>query len=284
MPWFRFVVQSHIWISMGAALLALLTEIECFDKISVAPLVVAFSTLLVYNLLRWVKLKRISSSVFHLPQTGFPAPIHAGLVLLAALGLAFTARHLSEAGLLILACAALPALAYGLRIIPSSKGWLSPRELPHVKLPLVALVWALATVLYPAVQAENQIKLPSVFVLLYGAERLLFVLALTIPFDVRDMHLDDPRLRTLPMVIGQRRSGYLAISILLLLGGLHLVYGVLPSHYMYSLMYALSALAIWPLTHRKLDELSPLYFTGLLDGLLILLPASVLLLRLVSHV
>ncbi len=146
------------------------------------------------------------------------------------------------------------------------------------------MVWALATVLYPAVQAENQMKLPSLFVFMYGAERLLFVLALTIPFDVRDMHLDDPRLRTLPMAIGQRRSGYFAISILLLLSSLHLIFGVGPAHCIYSVVYALSAVAIWPLTHRKLDELSPLYFTGLLDGLLILLPASVLLLRLVSHV
>ncbi len=118
---FATLVQSHIWISLGAALLALLTEIECFDEISVAPLVVAFSTLLVYNLLRWVKLKQISSSPSSMQQTGLPAHVHAGLVLLAALGLAFTTRHLSEAGLLILACAALPAIAYGLRIIPSSK-------------------------------------------------------------------------------------------------------------------------------------------------------------------
>lgn len=284
MPWFRLIVHSYIWIALGAALLALLTEIECFEVASVAPLVVGFSTLLVYNLLRWVKLKRTQSTHLTIEQAGLPALVHAGLVLLAALGLALTARHLASAGLLILAMAALPAIAYGLRIIPSSKGWLSPRELPHVKLPLVAFVWTLATVLYPAVQAENQIKLPSVFVLMYGAERLLFVLALTIPFDVRDMHLDDPRIRTLPMAIGQRKSGYLAMSILSLLSMLHLIYSDGSADYAYRIVYAVSALAIWPLAHRKLDELPPLYFTGLLDGMLIVLPASVLLLRLVSHI
>lgn len=284
MPWFRLVVRSYIWIALGASLLALLTEIECFAVASVAPLVVGFSTLLVYNLLRWVKLKRIRSTHLTIQQAGLPANVHAGLVLLAALGLAFTLRHLPEAGLLILTVAALPAISYGFRIIPSSKGWLSPRELPHVKLPLIAFVWTLATVLYPAVQAENHLQLPSNQVLLYGAERLLFVLALTIPFDVRDMHLDDLSIRTLPMAIGQRRSGYLAMLILSLLSMLHLVYSEASADYAYSSVYAGSALAIWPLAHRKLNELPPLYFTGFLDGMLILLPAAVLLLRLVSHV
>jgi hypothetical protein len=284
MPWFRLVVRSYIWIALGAALLTLLTEIECFEVASVAPLVVGFSTLLVYNLLRWVKLKQTRTTHLNIQRAGLSANVHAGLVLLAALGLAFMLRHLPAAGLLILSLAALPAISYGFRIIPSSKGWLSPRELPHVKLPLIAFVWTLATVLYPAVQAENQIKLPSVFVLMYGAERLLFVLALTIPFDVRDMHLDDPRLRTLPMAIGQRKSAYLSVLILSLLSLLHLVYSDGYADFAYSSVYAVSALAIWPLAHRKLDELSPLYFAGFLDGMLILLPAAVLLLRLVCHI
>jgi hypothetical protein len=284
MTWFRFVVQSHIWIALGAAMLTLLTEIECFERASVAPLVVAFSTLLVYNLLRWVKLKQAVSLQIDLQKASLSPNMHRGLVLLAALGLAFTLPHLAPAGLLILAIAAVPAVGYGLRIFPSSVGWSALRELPYMKLPLVALVWTLATVLYPAVQAENQIKLPSEFVLMYSAERLFFVLALTIPFDVRDMHFDSPRLQTLPMAIGERRSGYVAIAILVLLSGLHLILGVGSTHILHSVAYALSALAIWPLTQRKLSDLSPLYYTGLLDGLLILLPASVLLLRLVCHV
>lgn len=284
MPWFRFVVQSHIWIALGAAMLALLTEIECFERPSVAPLAVAFSTLLVYNLLRWVKLKQAESQQNDLQKASLSPNMHRGLVLLAALGLAFTLPHLAHAGLLILAIAAVPAVGYGLRILPSSVGWSALRELPYVKLPLVALVWTLVTVLYPAVQAENQIELPSAFVLIYGVERLFFVLALTIPFDVRDMHLDSQRLRTLPMVIGRRSSGYVAIAILLLLSGLHLRYGIELTHVIYSVIYVASAFAIWPLTRRKLSDLSPMYYTGLLDGLLILLPASILLLRLVSHV
>lgn len=89
----------------------------------------------------------------------------------------------------------------------------SIRNIRGLKVYVVALVWALATVILPAV--ETGLK-PDGDLLFETFRRVLFILAITIPFEIRDLELDQPGLHTIPQQIGVRGAKLLGYCLLLL--------------------------------------------------------------------
>jgi len=94
------------------------------------------------------------------------------------------------------------ALLYPLPWIMKNKGG-GLRSVPGLKLLVISFVWAYITGFLPAIWNGNQGSWLM-------AERFLWTMALTIPFDVRDMKLDNQSIMTLPHIIGKRNSIYLA--------------------------------------------------------------------------
>ena len=64
------------------------------------------------------------------------------------------------------------------------------REIAYLKLPFISLVWAIATVILPVYLTglEDDIDLWTVFAIVLS--RGLYIAGLTIPFDVRDLDID----------------------------------------------------------------------------------------------
>ncbi len=91
------------------------------------------------------------------------------------------------------------------------------RHIPGLKQFLITLVWTMSTVLLPILEAKNMrltnISMRDVSILF--AKRFLFIGALTIPFDIRDL-FDDSRLgvKTIPVIWGEKRA-YLFCQVLL---------------------------------------------------------------------
>jgi hypothetical protein len=84
------------------------------------------------------------------------------------------------------------------------------REISLLKAPLVALVWMGILVVFPQLESVP-------FTLDFMAFALAFFcyfLALTIPFDVRDLSLDATTHDTIPMVLGVGKSRCLAVILL----------------------------------------------------------------------
>lgn len=89
------------------------------------------------------------------------------------------------------------------------------RSLRSFKIFVIALVWAGATVFLPLV---NSVFILAQEVLLIFLQRFLFVIALTIPFEIRDVLFDHANLGTLPQrtsVKWTKRIGYLLIAFFL---------------------------------------------------------------------
>jgi hypothetical protein len=108
--------------------------------------------------------------------------------------------------LLSIAVLGLVSLLYALPILPRYKNL---RSLGLLKIFIVAFVWTGFTVFLPLKDAELHFNW-DVWVLL--TQRFFLVLALIIPFEIRDMHLDAPELKTLPQrlgVTGSKRFGYI---------------------------------------------------------------------------
>ena len=87
------------------------------------------------------------------------------------------------------------------------------RNLSGIKIFVVAFVWAGVTVIVPIIASETNI---SGDVLLTFFQRILIVVALILPFEIRDVPYDSLNLKTLPQQIGVRNTKLLGEGLLLL--------------------------------------------------------------------
>ncbi len=86
------------------------------------------------------------------------------------------------------------------------------RSIGGLKVYIIAIVWAGVTVILPLVNADYAINATVLFMLL---QRFLFVLALMLPFEIRDLKYDDLKLATIPQKIGVRRTKFMGFLLLL---------------------------------------------------------------------
>jgi hypothetical protein len=145
------------------------------------------------------------------------------------------------------------------------------RDLPGIKLFIIAIVWTGVTVGFPLLEADIEMNDNALLLLV---QRMLFILAITIPFDVRDMDLDDSGLKTLPQAFGARQAKLLAIMLILAAGGLEFFYQVFDtgypldaSFYLNLIFYPLLIPLVWRVNRNSPD----VYCTGILDGCMLLL-------------
>lgn len=112
---------------------------------------------------------------------------------------------------LILVPSAMITFFYGSRI--SGNSGLTLREVAGFKILTIALVWALVTVLFPLLQEHFSFDKNTWITFV---QRFLFVFAITIPFDIRDLHIDQKELKTLPLVFGTQFAKYMGFGALLI--------------------------------------------------------------------
>jgi 4-hydroxybenzoate polyprenyltransferase len=74
------------------------------------------------------------------------------------------------------------------------------------------LAWAAVTVVLPVVESNGPI---DTNVLFEFVQRAAFVIAITIPFDIRDLRWDRKELKTLPQVFGIRGVKYVGYALVL---------------------------------------------------------------------
>ena len=77
------------------------------------------------------------------------------------------------------------------------------RGFKGLKIHLVALSWVLTTVFLP-LSIHGQVM--AEFSLAYAFQRYIFVIVATLPFEIRDMKLDDPNLSTWPQKLGIQKT------------------------------------------------------------------------------
>ncbi|HIE45348.1 MAG TPA: hypothetical protein EYP87_04090 [Flavobacteriaceae bacterium] len=89
----------------------------------------------------------------------------------------------------------------------------SLRNIAGLKLFLIAFSWAGITVLFPLVQ--NYISLRFADYLTF-IQRFIFVIVITIPFDIRDMKYDNSSLKTLPQQLGVSKTKIVGVLLIVL--------------------------------------------------------------------
>jgi 4-hydroxybenzoate polyprenyltransferase len=79
--------------------------------------------------------------------------------------------------------------------------------------------------------------------------RFLFVFAITIPFDIRDMKYDESKIRTIPIIFGEPKSKWIAVLVLILaqlIVLVQLIYFDMPIHFLIAMLclFLLASLSI----------------------------------------
>ena len=137
----------------------------------------------------------------------------------------------------------------------------SIRSIPLIKIFLIAYVWAAIGAFYPALEHQQPLwEVMVLFVLFF-----LFILAITLPFDIRDYYGDKKRsLLTVPGVIGIKFSKKIAIVLLLLYS---VAIGFIYQQFTGPVITAIAGIALisYSSSHRP-----DWYYTGWVDSLLLL--------------
>ena len=138
------------------------------------------------------------------------------------------------------------------------------RDLPGIKIYIIGVVWVIITVLVPYLVDPN-FDLNRTLILFVS--EVLFMISITIPFDIRDINLDEASKKTIPQLIGVKKSIYVSIILILI--------SQVMMHYLMSDMNIgiwILALICCVILYNCTSKKQELYFSGLIDGLLILQP------------
>lgn len=203
---FSFYVFANIHVGLAAFCLTKITMTAYKIENDSLAYFVFFSTILLYNYIRVVRLDKINSMIGNWFRSNkWSLIILNSLCLIAML---YLSLFFNFSDLFALLPFFLLSIFYVIPMPSKIKGF---RQIPGLKLIIIAFAWAGVTVYFPLYAAQ---LLESEGVWIMFLQRFLFVMAITIPFDIRDMRLDLPDLKTLPQLIGVGYSKALAIMLI----------------------------------------------------------------------
>jgi hypothetical protein len=177
---------------------------------------VGFSTLFIYNILRIIKFILNPSS----EQAILHKPFKLIYYIFAGIGLfgvvinlffySFPSQWINDlmANLILLLISIILSLFYVLPCFTLNGVKLALRDLPFLKILLISFVWSILCFYIPSIQSGNE----NTFLFL----GFIYILAMTIPFDIRDLPFDHERQKTIPQLMGWHKAKMLSIILLLL--------------------------------------------------------------------
>tara|TARA_B110000977_G_C11062147_1_gene486405 strand:- start:880 stop:1734 length:855 start_codon:yes stop_codon:yes gene_type:complete len=263
------LVVSNLYVAAGTYSLTWITlQFYDCDRLEL-PFFVFFSTLFAYNFMRLVRVDSMLKegySIRHKSIYIYKYSLWFFTFLSALFALLFFIKIYEPIFYTVLILAII-SISYSLPIYKKEESWFRLRDLPSVKIFLIASVWATVTVILPM-----QISVVSID-WLKVLERFLFVFAITIPFDIRDLRFDAEGLGTLPQIFGVNKARWIGISALLVAEGL-LFYDYCSSE-IYSIPSVLAIYTTYEiavvLIYKSHPDLSERYFTIGVEGMSLLL-------------
>ncbi len=151
-------------------------------------------------------------------------------------------------------------------VLPLLKSQRRLRDLNYIKIVLIAITWAYAACI-PLIINE----LPVSQIVISFIEKVIFILLITLPFDIRDIKIDRlANLKTIPMALGLKNTYRLCYLLLIL--GLVFFY-LLEQPSLVSPIFVNTGLIIYAITFFAIElsknKHDDIYYSGLVDGTLV---------------
>jgi len=262
---YQFWIYSNIHIAIIAAALSYESNLILrVNNPESAPIFVFFSTILIYNLgyykavfstdVPFRSQARWMSDRPYFWRISMVLSLIAVLVLMPQFSLNTIIAYLFFGSISIL---------YVLDDIKVFGLPISVRRIPYLKVFIVALTWSSITIIPQVIDSSffyDSDNWKFLFI-----ERFLFILAITLMFDIRDVNVDPSYLKTIPMSIGIRNTKLLSMILIFVatigLLGLDI-----------NLWQLIGVFVVYSITLVLVYYSSPdnddIYYSGLLDGVM----------------
>ncbi len=275
---FDFYLYSNLHIAFCAVAMVLVTQLIFNYHLRSELFVFVFcGTFFLYNLQRLPSAfatshleGKFSRHKWNIDHKNFLAIISV----IAAIAAGWSFFQLYRRSQIIALVPALLSFAYAFPFVKLKGRWRRLREVEVLKIFIVALVWGIICTILPAAANDPAEKeWLSTDVILWFIACMLMIFSITIPFDIRDLHYDGVKLRTLPAILGLKKSITLAIItlaisvVLVALLTLHYKNGGIKNFFAYAVWSIITGMFIAKSTPQRKE----FYFSFFIDGLMILL-------------
>lgn len=274
-PAFDFLLFSNTFMSLCAVAQGLVTFYLIGSRPVMPVLVLLFtSTLGIYNFCILVfKVDNPEQSPYRRVRWFYAHyRLMITFTIVALLSLAPLFFLMSVESRILLIFLSILSFAYGIPMFTLGDRKFGLRNIPGLKQLLITLVWTMSTVLLPVLEAEHRqlaaVSMRGLTILI--AKRFLFIAALTVPFDIRDLFQDKQSgLKTVPTVWGEKNA---TLFCQFLLAGYIVLLFLFEDNGLNSDFWALTLTALltgWLIFESKREK-NEYYYFFYLDGMLIL--------------
>jgi len=207
----RIITELNIWVALAVTSLCSISFLDLrLPMDDTYLLLVFFGTITMYNFQRLIRMHVMVQEVYHLRARWYKKMYKWNWIgfLICLLPTVYFGLQIRLDNYIPLVMAAIISLLYPLPVYKSKKGWMRLRDFPFFKIILVSLVWAIVTLWIPRQLLHLVWDLNGV---VQFVERFLFIFAITIPFDIRDMKYD--KQLTIPKILGLKGARLLSIAL-----------------------------------------------------------------------
>jgi 4-hydroxybenzoate polyprenyltransferase len=270
-----FLLFSNVFMALCAVAQGLVTFYLIGSKPIPAVLFLLFtSTLGIYNFSIFIgKPKQLDKTATTREKWYFThSRLMITLAIVSIMSLAPLFFLVTMESKILLIFLAVISFCYGLPLFTLGDKKFGLRNIPGLKQFLITLVWTMSSVLLPVMESLHAhlstISLRDVTILL--AKRFLFIGALTMPFDIRDIFHDySVGLKTIPVIYGEKKA-YLFCQIVLI--GYVVLLFLFRNNGFNNDFFALTITAVlagWLIFHSTIEK-NDYYYFFYVDGVLIL--------------
>ena len=265
-----FLLYSNLWIAICAAAMTAQSFYLLLGEIPSSPLLgfVFCSTLVLYAMHRIIGMSKVKAFQDQgryavIVQFKRHMLIYSGIAALGGIYFFFNLQRTTQ-----LFCL-LPVVIGAAYVLPVLQRGRRLRDFGPLKIFLIAIIWPSVTVLLPALEAGlfPNILIPGLFL-----EKVFFLLAITIPFDIRDATIDFQQgVKTLPILVGipnAKKLGLLALVLSILMTTVLYYSGIFTEGNFLALLA--NGLSVGILLYFFSNVKHDYFYTGMLDGTMLL--------------
>ncbi len=203
---FEFYINSSIHVALSCFALVHLTYIMFHISYNTSvAFFTFFGTIVGYNFVKYDALVRRRSVKFSAQLQWI-----AFISFLSLIATGYYFFHLEKGTQIIGSVFLIIVLLYTLPFFPNKK---NARNWAGIKIYIVALCWVGVTLFLPIV--NNNAEVTS-FVFLVAIQRYILIFVLILIFEIVDLKLDDPNLKTVPQQIGVQRTKQIGVVLMVL--------------------------------------------------------------------
>ncbi len=209
-----FYIFSNIHVALAGFSLTKITLLKFGINTNLTSIFVALSVIVSYNFIRFFEIKTDRLHWFknwffeHKNKLLFLAVL--SIILLGYITF-FSNFNLNS--VIILIPFSFMTFFYVVPLFKIGKIEISFRNFPAIKIFSIVIAWAGITVFFPLYEAGYQFN-SNVYI--EFVQRLLFLIAVILPFDIRDVNVDPKLLKTIPQLLGVSTSKKVGYALLLI--------------------------------------------------------------------